>query len=117
MAVEAVGVLKFVRGIYGGQAQAKAEKEDGKPAEMQNEHPTFNMLCRKHLPASLCRNLISLSANEVGGEGRGEVEFLISRPSPRASLRGEGSALFDAGGWFRQGTFNIQLPTPNHVFP
>ena len=41
--------------------------------------------------------LISLSANEVGGEGRGEVEFLIRRPSPCASLRGEGNESFDAG--------------------
>jgi hypothetical protein len=43
MAVEAVGVFEFVRGIHGEQVQAKAEKEDGKPAEMQNEHPTFNI--------------------------------------------------------------------------
>jgi hypothetical protein len=33
------------------------------------------LLCRNHLSISLRIDLISLSANEVGGEGRGEVEF------------------------------------------
>jgi len=42
-------------------------------------------------------NLIPLAANEVRGEGRGEVVFNCPSPCPfpRASLRGEGSSVFD----------------------
>jgi len=51
-------------------------------------------------------NLISLSANEVGGEGRVEFNRTSPCPSPRASLRGERKSVFDV---FLISNFNPRL--------
>ena len=72
---------------------------------------TGKLACRNDARSGLCCSLIPLSANEVGGEGRGEVEFLMSCPSPwpspRASLRGEGSTTFDTVRCFLQSNWEV----------
>jgi len=71
----------------------------------------FPVALLKPSETRVCCNPISLSANEVGGEGRGEVAFWMGCPSPwpspRASLRGEGNTTFDTERCFLQSNFPV----------
>ena len=54
------------------------------PRHSRSSSSTLNMVCRNHRNTRWRPDLISHSANELGGVGRGEVEF---GPSPSAARR------------------------------
>src|SRR5690242_1624793 len=70
------------------------------------------VVCRKHRNRRGRRDVIPLSANEVGGEGQGEVELLPGCPSPRSHPEAkwsEGNKFSAASRWFLQNALAILI--------